>query len=136
MDNPAYNREDTEEDQEAGDAVDDVVHLHPAGSIEALADLDGECQNKNDCGDVEERNDHGMAGSGKPQEDRMQDQNHGDSEAADNDEVKLFVSETVLTLIVQGQEIRVDPGDQHDDVVQQCFHNDSFVFFLQRQASL
>lgn len=102
MNDPAHDQEHAEKDQKSGDAVDDVVHLHPAGPVEALADLDGEGQHQNDRGDVEERNDHGVAGPGEPEKDRMQNQNQGDPEAADDDKMQFLIRKTVLALIVQG----------------------------------
>ena len=102
MNDPAHDKEDAEKDQETGNAVGDIVHLHPAGPVEALADLYRKGQHQDDRGDVEERNDHGVAGPGQPEEDRVQDQDHRDPKAADDDKMQFLIRKTVFALIVQG----------------------------------
>lgn len=122
MNDAPYRNEDTEEDQEAADAVIHIIEFHAPGSVETLADLDGEGDDQDHRRDVEEGDDHSVPGPGKPEEDGVEDQDHGDAESTDNNEVQFLVGEAVLALIVQRQEVAVDLGDQHDHVIQKCFH--------------
>ena len=125
MYDPAYRYEDAEEHQEPADAEVHIVEFHDAGPVEPLADLNGESDDQDHSHDVKERDDHRMAGLRKPQEDGVQDQDQGDAEGADDKKVQLFVGQAVLALVVQRQEIAVDPRDQHDDIIKKCLHLDS-----------
>ena len=114
--------EDAEKHQEPADPVIDVIEFHAPGPIIALTDLDGKGDDQDHRQNIQERDDHRVTGLRKPQEDRVQHQDHRDAEGADDDKVQFLVGEAVFDLIVPGQEVIVDPGDQHDDVIEKCFH--------------
>ena len=122
VDDPPYCDKNTEEHQESADAEINIVEFHDAGPIEPLADLDSKCYDQDHGHNVEERDDHRMAGLREPEENGVKDQDHGDAESTDNEKMQLLVGQAVLTLVVQSQKIGVDPGDQHDDIIQECLH--------------
>ena len=54
----------------------------------------------------------------KPEKDGVEHQNEGDPKSSDNDEMKFFVGEAVLALVVQGQNICMDACDERNNVIQ------------------
>ena len=125
MDDPPYHEEDAEEDEEPADAVYDIVKFHDASPVKALADLDREGEDEDHRDHIQEGYDHRVSGLSKPEKDRVQYQDQGDPESSYHDKMKLFVREAGFPLVIHAQEGRVDPRDQHDEIIKKCFHLDS-----------
>ena len=106
----SYDQEYGKENEEPRDAGIDIVEFHGSGTVETLADLDGEGDDQYDRENIEKRYNDRMAGLGQPQKDRVQHEDQRDPERTDDHEVQLLVCKTVFNLVVPRQDRIMDPG--------------------------
>lgn len=121
MDDEVYDAADHaehgKENEKSRYAVLYVIKLHEAGAVITLADLNCERKHEYHSEYIQECNYHSVAVLGKPEKNRMEHKDQCYAESSDDQEMQLLVGKAVLELIVQGEQICVDPGNKNYKVV-------------------